>query len=71
MVEVLYLKFTQHANLRSQLLETFDAELIYSDPTDPFWGEGTGGGANTYGRLLEQVRARLQEGRPTKRPRDT
>ncbi|KAF9458489.1 hypothetical protein BDZ94DRAFT_102802 [Collybia nuda] len=71
MLEVLYLKFTQHANLRSQLLETFDAELIYSDPTDSFWGEGQGGGANTYGRLLEQVRARLQEGRPTKRPRDT
>ncbi|KAF8227610.1 DUF1768-domain-containing protein [Tricholoma matsutake] len=62
--EVLYLKFSQHADLRSKLWETEDAPLIYDDRSDPYWGVGPmGDGLNVHGQLLERVRARLLEGR--------
>ncbi|KAF8494110.1 hypothetical protein F5888DRAFT_1718659, partial [Russula emetica] len=39
MDEVLYLKFNQHGQLRTMLINTHPAELVYVDPNDPFWGD--------------------------------
>jgi predicted NAD-dependent protein-ADP-ribosyltransferase YbiA (DUF1768 family) len=61
---VLYLKFSQHADLRSKLWETEDAALIYDDRNDAYWGVGPmGDGLNVHGQLMERVRIRLLEGR--------
>jgi predicted NAD-dependent protein-ADP-ribosyltransferase YbiA (DUF1768 family) len=60
MDEVLYLKFSQHADLRALLLSTNPAELVYVEPTDPFWGDGAGIGMNQLGRSLMRVRERLR-----------
>jgi ribA/ribD-fused uncharacterized protein len=60
MKDVLYQKFRQHANLRSLLLSTGAARLIYVDPEDAFWGSGEdGNGQNHLGRALADVRQRL------------
>jgi predicted NAD-dependent protein-ADP-ribosyltransferase YbiA (DUF1768 family) len=62
--DVLYLKFSQHPDLRMKLWETEDIPLIYDDHNDPYWGVGPmGDGANVHGQLMEKVRARLLEGR--------
>ncbi|KAI0690859.1 hypothetical protein BC835DRAFT_1362774 [Cytidiella melzeri] len=60
MDEVLYTKFIQHPHLRSLLLSTGAAELLYADTHDNMWGDGPlGRGANELGRSLERVRDRL------------
>ena len=60
MEEVLYLKFKQHPDLRSLLLNTSVAPLVYAEANDPFWGEGpTGQGTNELGKALMRVRDRL------------
>lgn len=68
MEEVLWHKFTQHRDLRTMLLKTGNARIVYSDPADPYWGSGAPFGAgsnfpgtNYLGRLLEKVRDRLKE----------
>ncbi|KAH8814723.1 hypothetical protein DL96DRAFT_422537 [Flagelloscypha sp. PMI_526] len=62
MKEVLQLKFLQHPNLRAQLLETGDLELVYDDPGDSFWGAGADGhGLNHLGKALMQVRDYLRQ----------
>jgi len=60
MDEVLYLKFSQHGNLRAMLLNTYPAELVYVEPNDPFWGDGTGIGLNELGNSLMRVRRQLR-----------
>lgn len=67
MEEVLFHKFTQHQNIRTMLLKTGNAKIVYSDPQDPYWGSGapfgSGGdypGTNYLGALLEKVRDRLR-----------
>lgn len=61
MEEALYQKFIQHERLRELLLETGDAELIYTDPNDAFWGDGPmGQGVNALGQALCRVRDRLR-----------
>jgi predicted NAD-dependent protein-ADP-ribosyltransferase YbiA (DUF1768 family) len=62
MDEVLYLKFSQHGDLRAMLLNTFPAELVYVEPRDPFWGVGPGIGMNELGKSLMRVRKRLRVG---------
>jgi predicted NAD-dependent protein-ADP-ribosyltransferase YbiA (DUF1768 family) len=57
MMEVLRLKFTQHPDLRSTLLSTGAAQIVYDDPLDPFWGSGPdGNGQNELGKLLTHIR---------------
>ncbi|TDL30027.1 DUF1768-domain-containing protein [Rickenella mellea] len=61
MEEVLYMKFRQHPDLRQLLMETNDAELIYDEEGDSFWGVGVQGqGANRLGQALHNVRERLR-----------
>lgn len=61
MDDVLYLKFRQHGHLRSMLLETGNAPLVYAEPNDHFWGEGhMGQGQNQLGQALMRVRDRLR-----------
>ncbi|KAF8464198.1 swarming motility protein YbiA [Russula ochroleuca] len=60
MDDVLYLKFLQHDDLRTLLLDTYPADLVYVEPGDPFWGDGTGVGMNELGKSLMRVRLRLR-----------
>ena len=59
MDEVLYLKFRQHSELRTLLLNTVPADLVYVELEDPFWGDGVGNGLNELGKSLMRVRERL------------
>ncbi|KAG1892054.1 hypothetical protein F4604DRAFT_1697132 [Suillus subluteus] len=60
MEEVLYLKFKQHPSLRTLLLRTGLADLVYADANDAYWGHGPlGDGANELGKALMRVRDRL------------
>jgi len=53
-------KFRQHPDLRTMLLSTGTARLIYADADDSYWGTGPGGtGQNLLGRTLVEVRDRL------------
>ncbi|KAI0265889.1 DUF1768-domain-containing protein [Gloeopeniophorella convolvens] len=60
MDEVLYYKFRQHGDLRNLLLDTYPADLVYSEPGDHFWGDGAGAGRNELGNSLVRVRERLR-----------
>ena len=61
MEDVLYLKFKQHPSLRTLLLHTGLADIIYADDND-YWGEGPlGEGANELGKALIRVRERLRQ----------
>ncbi|KAI0065856.1 DUF1768-domain-containing protein [Artomyces pyxidatus] len=58
---VLHQKFRQHGELRKLLLDTTPAELIYSEESDHFWGDGpAGSGSNELGKALMRVRDRLR-----------
>jgi len=55
-------KFEQNQALRAHLLATGDAHLVEASPRDSYWGEGADGkGQNWLGRILERVRANLQQ----------
>ena len=60
MDEVLHLKFRQHSDLRTLLLGTFPADLIYVESGDAFWGDGAGTGMNELGKSLMRVREQLR-----------
>ncbi len=54
-------KFTQHPDIRAQLLATGDEELIEATTRDVYWGCGTSGtGKNMLGRILMEVRGALR-----------
>jgi ribA/ribD-fused uncharacterized protein len=62
MLKALRAKFTQHPDLRRQLLETGDRELVEHTTNDSYWADGgDGSGRNRLGELLMQVRAELVE----------
>lgn len=69
MDEILELKFTQHAELKQELLETGDAILIENaGANDAFWGNGPDGkGGNHLGLALMRLREKLREQQPTSR----
>jgi ribA/ribD-fused uncharacterized protein len=54
-------KFHQHPDLAAQLIATGDGRLINGVDFSKFWGDYRGHGRNWLGRLLELVRAELQE----------
>lgn len=60
MDEILYLKFTQHPDLRHELISTAPAELVFVSPVDPYWGVGPEArGQNELGEALVRVRTRI------------
>ncbi|KZV93097.1 DUF1768-domain-containing protein, partial [Exidia glandulosa HHB12029] len=60
MDETMYAKFTQHADLREELLRTGDVLLVNSDSSDGVWGVGNNGlGMNHLGKSLMRVRDRI------------
>ena len=62
MLDALCAKFSQHAELRETLLGTGDAELVEHTKNDSYWADGgDGSGKNMLGKLLEQVRAELNQ----------
>ena len=66
MKDVLYQKFRQHPDLRTMLLSTGTARLIYVDADDTYWGSGLdGAGQNQLGQVLVEVRQRLINEAPT------
>jgi len=61
MDEAIYHKFTQHRDLKNELLMTGNAELIENSDRDAFWGCGADGkGRNELGKALERLRERLK-----------
>jgi len=62
MYECVLAKFTQHHDLRTQLLNTGSEELIEDSPIDAYWGRGIDGtGKNMLGQILMRVRSELRE----------
>ncbi|KAJ7157170.1 DUF1768-domain-containing protein [Mycena filopes] len=58
---VLWHKFTQHEDLKRELLGTGDAELVENSVIDPFWGIGKNHqGRNELGKALERLRTQLR-----------
>jgi len=54
-------KFSQHEDLRTQLLATGDARLVEHTENDAYWGDGGDGrGKNMLGRILMEVREELR-----------
>ncbi|MBB6099014.1 hypothetical protein HNR42_002450 [Deinobacterium chartae] len=65
MRRALHAKFTQHPGLRALLLATGNARLVEHTRNDRYWGDGgDGSGRNMLGRLLMELRARLEGGEP-------
>lgn len=63
MEEALWHKFTQHLDLKAELLATGDAELVEDSDKDAFWGVGADRrGKNELGKALERLRTKLLEG---------
>lgn len=61
MFDCVLAKFLQHPNLRKQLMETGDEELIEDSPVDWYWGCGKDGtGQNNLGCILREVRFTLR-----------
>ncbi|KAJ6486057.1 hypothetical protein C8R47DRAFT_1047608 [Mycena vitilis] len=58
---VVWQKFTQHEDLKQELLATGNAELVEDSAEDAFWGIGANGqGQNELGKALERLRAKLR-----------
>ena len=61
MLTAIRAKFTQHPDLRAQLLATGDTWLAEHTTKDHYWADGgDGSGQNQFGRLLMQVRSELK-----------
>lgn len=63
MEDVLYKKMQQHPDLRSLLMGTGMADIVYSDANDSFWGDAmgpAGPGQNHLGKMLVRVRENLR-----------
>lgn len=55
-------KFTQHQDLRTQLLATGDTKIVEHTENDSYWGDGgDGSGRNMLGLILMDVRDQLRQ----------
>lgn len=62
MREAVHAKFTQHQELRAQLLGTGETLLVEHTARDRYWGDGgDGSGQNRLGQILMEVRSELRE----------
>ena len=66
MYKALVAKFTQHEDLKEQLLATGNSFLVEHTKRDKYWGDGGDGGNDTIGRnmlgkLLVRVRNELRK----------
>ena len=66
MYKALIAKFTQHENLKEQLIATGNSFLVEHTKRDKYWGDGGDGGNDTKGRnmlgkLLVRVRTELKK----------
>lgn len=61
MEDLVWQKFTEHADLREKLLATGDAELIEGNNwSDRVWGVCRGKGQNHLGKILMKIREELR-----------
>lgn len=61
MRKVVYAKFTQHLDLKQNLLDTEDAILVEHTKRDKYWGDGgDGSGKNMLGKILMETRNSLK-----------
>jgi ribA/ribD-fused uncharacterized protein len=61
MKECCMAKFLQHPELRKQLMDTGDEELMEDSPVDWYWGCGADGtGKNVLGQVLMEIREELK-----------
>lgn len=61
MYEAVLCKFQTHADIREKLLDTGEEEIVEETTKENYWGCGPNkDGANTYGRILCQVREQLR-----------
>ncbi len=57
MRKALTAKFSQHPNLKKQLIDTGNAKLVEHTKNDSYWGDGGDGtGKNMLGKLLMELR---------------
>lgn len=62
MRNVIQAKFTQHPDLKHNLICTGSKELVEHTPNDKYWGDGgDGSGENMLGKILMEVREKLQK----------
>lgn len=62
MYTCVYAKFTQHLDLKKNILNTGDAKLIEHTRNDSYWGDGGDGtGKNMLGITLMKVREALRK----------
>ena len=72
MYKAVLAKFTQHENLKKQLLDTGDAQLVEHTKRDKYWADGGDGGdgsigLNMLGKTLMRVRNELKKTENTKK----
>lgn len=61
MKEAVLAKFTQHQDLRHNLISTHNRKLIEHTPGDKCWGDGgDGSGTNWLGKILMEIREDLK-----------
>ncbi|KAF5373706.1 hypothetical protein D9758_000959 [Tetrapyrgos nigripes] len=59
---VIYAKFSQHEDIKQELLDTSDAKLVEDSKVDSFWGIGANKqGRNELGKALMRLRARFRQ----------
>lgn len=63
MREALFLKFTQHKNLKYKLLSTGKVKIFEHTENDRYWGDGgkNQNGLNRLGIMLQDLRKMLME----------
>jgi hypothetical protein len=63
MREALFLKFTQHKNLKHKLLSTGKLKIFEHTENDRYWGDGgkNNDGLNKLGIMLQDLRGMLME----------